>query len=196
MGFAGWTLDTTARHLISPRGVVVTLSGGEYRLLKTLLDHPKRVLSRDQLLGLTRGHDAGPFHRSGNPLPTMGGRMVAGPTVVDQPGSVRPFGLTHSHAQVRFERHRRCLDVGAAIVAAAVVGAGHANRGGVVGHLNRITGVDVTQQPLAEMLPVGGTVAGSPGRCPCHALGQVVAGAVERHTVGGCGGACPCQGDH
>ena len=64
MGFAGWTLDTTARHLVSPRGVVVTLSGGEYRLLKTLLDHPKRVLSRDQLLELTRGHDAGPFDRS------------------------------------------------------------------------------------------------------------------------------------
>jgi len=64
MRFAGWTLDTTARHLISPRGIVVTLSGGEYRLLKTLIDHPKRVLSRDQLLEFTRGHDAGPFDRS------------------------------------------------------------------------------------------------------------------------------------
>lgn len=64
MVFAGWTLDTTARHLVSPQGVVITLSGGEYRLLKTLLDHPKRVLSRDQLVALTRGHDAGPFDRS------------------------------------------------------------------------------------------------------------------------------------
>jgi two-component system OmpR family response regulator len=62
--FAGWTLDTSARHLISPTGVVVPLSGGEYRLLKVLVDHPNRVLTRDQLLDLTRGREAGPFDRS------------------------------------------------------------------------------------------------------------------------------------
>jgi two-component system OmpR family response regulator len=62
--FAGWTVDTAARHLISPAGVVVTLSGGEYRLLEAFLDHPQQVLSRDQLLELTRGREAGPFDRS------------------------------------------------------------------------------------------------------------------------------------
>src|SRR5258705_1025198 len=34
MQFAGWTLDLTARHLINPEGVIVVLSGAEFRLLK------------------------------------------------------------------------------------------------------------------------------------------------------------------
>lgn len=62
--FAGWTMDVTARHLINPAGVVVALSGAEYRLLKIFLDHANRVLSRDHLLNLTQGRDADPFDRS------------------------------------------------------------------------------------------------------------------------------------
>lgn len=62
--FAGWTMDYTARHLINPDGVVVALSGAEFRLLKIFLDHANRVLSRDQLLNLTQGRDADPFDRS------------------------------------------------------------------------------------------------------------------------------------
>ena len=62
--FAGWTLDFTARHLVNPAGVTVMLSGAEYRLLKVFLDHPNRVLNRDQLLNLTQGRDADPFDRS------------------------------------------------------------------------------------------------------------------------------------
>jgi len=62
--FAGWTLDTVARHLISANDVVVPLSGGEYRLLRVFLDRPNRVLSRDQLLELVSGKQAMPFDRS------------------------------------------------------------------------------------------------------------------------------------
>jgi len=62
--FAGWTMDTTARHLVNPQGVVVALSGAEYRLLKIFLDHANRVLSRDQLLNMIAGRDADPFDRS------------------------------------------------------------------------------------------------------------------------------------
>ncbi len=64
MRFAGWTLDLTARHLINSDGVIVVLSGAEFRLLKVFLEHAKRVLSRDQLLNLTQGRDADPFERS------------------------------------------------------------------------------------------------------------------------------------
>lgn len=64
MQFAGWTLDLARRQLTSPNGVVVALSGGEYRLLKVFLEHPNRVLSRDQLLDLTSGREATPFDRS------------------------------------------------------------------------------------------------------------------------------------
>lgn len=62
--FAGWTLDTVARELLSPEGVVVSLSGGEYRLLRVFLEHPNRILNRDQLMDLTRGREAAPFDRS------------------------------------------------------------------------------------------------------------------------------------
>ncbi|HEY4541373.1 MAG TPA: response regulator [Noviherbaspirillum sp.] len=62
--FAGWTMDFTARHLINAEGVVVALSGAEYRLLKIFIDHANRVLSRDQLLNFTQGRDADPFDRS------------------------------------------------------------------------------------------------------------------------------------
>ncbi|MDR7332863.1 response regulator [Roseateles asaccharophilus] len=64
LGFQDWVLDTTARHLLDPAGTLVPLTGGEYRLLRTLLDHPQRILSRDQLLNLTQGRDADPFDRS------------------------------------------------------------------------------------------------------------------------------------
>lgn len=62
--FAGWVLDAQAHQLTSPRGVVVTLSGAEYRLLHVFLTHPNRVLTRDQLMDLTKGRDADPFDRS------------------------------------------------------------------------------------------------------------------------------------
>jgi two-component system OmpR family response regulator len=62
--FAGWTLELARRQLLSPDGVVVALSGGEYRLLEVLLQRPNQVLSRDQLLDLTRGREALPFDRS------------------------------------------------------------------------------------------------------------------------------------
>jgi len=62
--FAGWVLDMTARHLISPDGMVVSLSGAEYRMLTIFLEHPNRVLNRDQLLNMTHGRDADPFDRS------------------------------------------------------------------------------------------------------------------------------------
>ncbi|AZF26890.1 Transcriptional regulatory protein ompR [Pseudomonas sp. R2-60-08W] len=64
LAFGKWRLDTTARHLLDSEGTIVTLSGGEYRLLRVFLDHPQRVLNRDQLLNLTQGRDADLFDRS------------------------------------------------------------------------------------------------------------------------------------
>jgi two-component system, OmpR family, response regulator len=64
IGFGDWRLDTTARHLLDADGTMVALSGAEYRLLRVFLDHPQRVLTRDQLLNLTQGRQADPFDRS------------------------------------------------------------------------------------------------------------------------------------
>ena len=62
--FAGWRFDADGRELVSPDGVVVPLSGGEFELLAAFVTHPQRVLSRDQLLDLARGREAQPFDRS------------------------------------------------------------------------------------------------------------------------------------
>ena len=62
--FAGWQLDLKARHLISPDGVIIALSGGEYRLLNIFLERPQHVLSRDQLMELIQGREAMPYDRS------------------------------------------------------------------------------------------------------------------------------------
>lgn len=62
--FSGWTLDLSARHLVNEKGVIISLSGAEFRLLRIFLDHPNRILSRDQLMDLVHGRDATPFDRS------------------------------------------------------------------------------------------------------------------------------------
>ncbi|CDM58928.1 two-component system OmpR family response regulator [Rhizobium tibeticum] len=64
LSFGKWKLDTTARHLVDSDGTVIALSGAEYRLLRVFIDHPQRVLNRDQLLNLTQGRDAELFDRS------------------------------------------------------------------------------------------------------------------------------------
>lgn len=57
-GFKGWVLDRLSRELRSPEQVVVALSSAEFRLLSAFIDHPRRVLSRDRLLDLSRAADA------------------------------------------------------------------------------------------------------------------------------------------
>ncbi len=52
--FNGWTFDRLQRQLTSPQQVVVALSSAEFRLLSAFVDHPRRVLSRDRLLDLSR----------------------------------------------------------------------------------------------------------------------------------------------
>ena len=62
--FDGWILELGPRRLLSPTGDEIELSTGEYELLHAFITHPRRVLSRDQLLDLARGRSAVPFDRS------------------------------------------------------------------------------------------------------------------------------------
>jgi two-component system OmpR family response regulator len=64
LAFAGWRLDTATRMLTAPDEVLVPLSGGEYRLLRILLEHPNRVLNRDQLVEMIQGRTAEPYDRA------------------------------------------------------------------------------------------------------------------------------------
>ena len=62
--FAGWCLDTARRELVDPDGTLVALTAGEFDLLLAFASHPRRVLDRERLLGLTKGRQAQPFDRS------------------------------------------------------------------------------------------------------------------------------------
>jgi len=62
--FDGWELNLNTRRLVSPAGQAVALSNGEFSLLVVLLGAPSRILSRDQLLDLSRLHNDEVYNRS------------------------------------------------------------------------------------------------------------------------------------
>lgn len=62
--FDRWRLRPLRRELIGEDGVALPLGNAEYRLLTVFLEHPRRVLTRDQLLDLASGRSAQPFDRS------------------------------------------------------------------------------------------------------------------------------------
>ncbi len=62
--FAGFRFDFARRELLDPDGVLVTLSTGEFRLLRAFIERPQRVLSRDQLLDLAFSNDTEVFDRA------------------------------------------------------------------------------------------------------------------------------------
>src|SRR6266404_5317766 len=66
--FDGWELNLNLRRLTGPDGRGVPLTNGEFSLLVVLLGAPSRILSRDQLLDLSRLHNGYVF---GVPVETV-----------------------------------------------------------------------------------------------------------------------------
>ena len=62
--FDGWRLDAGRRSLTNPEGENCELTTAEFNLLLLLLERPGRVLSRDELMDLLKGHDWTPLDRS------------------------------------------------------------------------------------------------------------------------------------
>jgi two-component system OmpR family response regulator len=62
--FDRWVLDLARRELTGEDGIVVSLSTAEFSLLEAFVRHPNMVLSREQLLDLTKGREADVFDRS------------------------------------------------------------------------------------------------------------------------------------
>jgi len=62
--FAGYSLDPLGRTLRNTRGEAIALTTGEFDLLRVFVEHPNRVLSRDDLMEHIHGRDAGPFDRA------------------------------------------------------------------------------------------------------------------------------------
>ncbi len=64
LSFEGWRIDLRMRELRNPDGARVAMTGAEFDLLRTFCERPGRVLSRESLLDLTQGRNAGSFERS------------------------------------------------------------------------------------------------------------------------------------
>jgi two-component system OmpR family response regulator len=64
LAFEGWVLDLPKRELRSAGGAACDLTTSEFDLLKVFATHANRVLSRDQIMDLLRGHDWTPTDRS------------------------------------------------------------------------------------------------------------------------------------
>lgn len=62
--FAGWELNVRLRRLTSPHGEAIATTNSEFNLLVAFLSAPQRVLSREQLLDLSRLHNDEVYDRS------------------------------------------------------------------------------------------------------------------------------------
>ena len=62
--FAGWELNLRTRKLLAPDGRRLDLSNGEFSLLAAFCGSPQRTLSRDELLNLSRLHNAEVYDRT------------------------------------------------------------------------------------------------------------------------------------
>ena len=72
LSFEGWTLDLIKRELRGESGAPVSLTAGEFELLRVFASNPNRVLSRDRLIELAKGRDWASFDRA---IDTQVGRL-------------------------------------------------------------------------------------------------------------------------
>jgi two-component system OmpR family response regulator len=70
--FQGWRLDLVRRELKQPTGDLVSLTAGEFELLRVFARHPDRVLSRNQLMDLAKGREWATYDRA---VDTQVGRL-------------------------------------------------------------------------------------------------------------------------
>ncbi len=100
--FSGWRIHPARRELFSPDGVLVELTAGEFDLLLAFAERPRRVLSRDQLLDLTKGRDAQPFERSIDvQLSRLRRKIEADPKNPEMIKTVRSGGYIFTNPVVR-----------------------------------------------------------------------------------------------
>jgi DNA-binding response OmpR family regulator len=103
--FAEFVVDTSARRVRGPDDAEIDLTGAEFDLLQVFLDRPGRVLSRDQLLDLTRGRDGDAFDRSIDVLVSRLRRKLGGSGETQILKTIRNGGY-HMAARVTKKEHR------------------------------------------------------------------------------------------
>jgi two-component system OmpR family response regulator len=62
--FMGFVVDARRRQVRAPSGAMILFTAGEFSLLHAFLDHPQRILSREELLESARGGAADVFDRA------------------------------------------------------------------------------------------------------------------------------------
>ncbi len=98
--FDGWLLDAGRRALVNPEGKDCELTTAEFNLLLLLVERPGRVLSRDELMDLLKGHDWTPLDRSIDGLVARLRKKVERGEVPQLVKTVRGVGYVFA-AQVR-----------------------------------------------------------------------------------------------
>lgn len=64
LSFEAGTLDPARREFRDVSGAPVELTTAEFNMLEMFMNRPQRVLSRDEIMTLLKGHDWSPFDRS------------------------------------------------------------------------------------------------------------------------------------
>jgi two-component system OmpR family response regulator len=98
--FDSWQLDPARRALKTPEGSDCELTTAEFNLLQLLVERPGRVLSRDELMDLLKGHDWTPLDRSIDGLVARLRKKIERGEVPQMVKTVRGVGYVFS-AQVR-----------------------------------------------------------------------------------------------
>jgi two-component system OmpR family response regulator len=62
--FGDWIFNAAQREIVGQEGFAMSLANGEFKLLTAFLERPNVVLSREQLLSMTKGRNTNVFERS------------------------------------------------------------------------------------------------------------------------------------
>lgn len=90
--FGNWTLDATSRELKAQSGEFRELTTAEFSLLELFVQHAHRVLSRDEIMDLLKGHDYSPLDRSIDALVSRLRRKIDDGTQIEHIKSIRGVG--------------------------------------------------------------------------------------------------------
>jgi len=100
--FEGYRLEPRSRTLMADSGQPVALTNGEYELLQIFLNHPNRVLSRDELMNHLYGRDSGPYDRAVDvQVGRLRRKIESDPTSPTRIKSVRGAGYLFSDTVLR-----------------------------------------------------------------------------------------------
>ena len=90
--FGNWRLDVTSRELKGRLNERRELTTAEFNLLELFVRHAHRVLSRDEIMDLLKGHDYSPLDRSIDALVSRVRRKIDDETDAEYIKSIRGVG--------------------------------------------------------------------------------------------------------